>query len=330
MRKAFDSVNSILIYLKVKPLQKQIKDECLPKGCFYSGGKRFKQSDVNTNLLEEYVKSQMYSDAKSKPPVRLGSGSISQPIGKTSSFSAAFSVDELQALSETARFFEESQAFARAAQAIREEEKARLSRELHDELAQSLTVLKMDTIWVRDHVSAGSGLVAEKLNEMVEMLDRTVAATRRMAADLRPLMLDDLGLIPAIEWLAGSFMKRCSVPCRLEISTEFELELELELFEPYATALFRIVQESLNNIAKHASASQVVIRMDKIPTAINLVVKDDGCGFFTAGVRKPQSLGIMGMRERAQLLGGYVVVNSVFGMGTSVEVSLPLNQVGAH
>ena len=274
------------------------------------------------------MKSQTYSDAKSKPPVRLVNGSISQPIVKTSSFSGAFSVDELQALSETARFFEESQAFARAAQAIREEEKARLSRELHDELAQSLTVLKMDTIWVRDHVSAGSGLVAEKLNEMVEMLDRTVAATRRMAADLRPLMLDDLGLVPAIEWLAGSFMKRCSVPCRLEISTEFELELEL--FEPYATALFRIVQESLNNIAKHASASQVVIRMDKIPTAINLVVKDDGCGFFTAGVRKPQSLGIMGMRERAQLLGGYVVVNSVFGMGTSVEVSLPLNQVGAH
>ena len=326
MHKAFDSVNSIFIYLKVKPLQKQIKDGCLPKGCFHSGGKRFKQSDVNTNLLEGYVKSQTYSDAKSKPPVRLVNGSISQPIVKTSSFSGAFSVDELQALSETARFFEESQAFARAAQAIREEEKARLSRELHDELAQSLTVLKMDTIWVRDHVSAGSGLVAEKLNEMVEMLDRTVAATRRMAADLRPLMLDDLGLIPAIEWLAGSFMKRCSVPCRLEISTEFELEL----FEPYATALFRIVQESLNNIAKHASASQVVIRMDKIPTAINLVVKDDGCGFFTAGVRKPQSLGIMGMRERAQLLGGYVVVNSVFGMGTSVEVSLPLNQVGAH
>lgn len=272
------------------------------------------------------MKGQMYSDVKSKLPVRLASGSIGQPIGEISSFSAAFSVDDLQVLDETARCFEESQAFATAAQAIREKEKARLARELHDELAQSLTVLKMDAIWVRDHVSVGSALVAAKLNEMVEMLDRTVAATRRMAADLRPLMLDDLGLVPAIEWLASSFMKRCGVPCRLEISAEFEMEL----FEPYATAMFRIVQESLNNIAKHAAASQVVISMDKIRDTVNLVVKDDGCGFFTAGARKPQSLGIMGMRERAQLLGGHVVVNSVFGIGTSVEVSLPLGQVGAH
>lgn len=272
------------------------------------------------------MKRQIYADAKPKSFVDLGNGSIDPPASAFSPLSNAFSIAKLHALNETGQFFEESQSFAAAAQAIREEEKARLARELHDELAQSLTVLKMDTIWVRDHVSAGPGLVAAKLDEMVETLDRTVAATRRMAADLRPLMLDDLGLVPAIEWLASSFMKRCSVPCRLEINTK----LELELFEPYATAVFRIVQESLNNIAKHASASQVVISMTKIPNAVNVVVKDDGCGFLSTGVRKPQSLGIMGMRERAQLLGGSVVVSSVFGMGTSVEVSLPIKQIGAH
>ena len=274
------------------------------------------------------MKRQIASDTKLKIPVRLRSGPMDRPLGSISCFSDTFSVQKMQALNETTSFFEENQAFAVAAQAIREEEKARLARELHDELAQSLTVLKMDTIWVRDQVSAGlaGDMVAVKLSEMVEMLDRTVAATRRMAADLRPLMLDDLGLVPAIEWLTSSFTKRCGVPCRLEISTE----LELELLEPHATALFRIVQESLSNIGKHASASQVVISMDKFSSTVSLVVKDDGCGFFTAGARKPRSLGIMGMRERAQLLGGQVVVSSVFGRGTSVEVSLPLGPMGAH
>ena len=278
--------------------------------------------------MGEHVKRQMPSDTKLTMPGRSRTVSIDRPLGGIACFSDAFSADKLQALNETARFFEESHAFAAAAQAIREEEKARLARELHDELAQSLMVLKMDTIWVRDQVLAGLAAdpVAVKLNEMVEMLDRTVAATRRMAADLRPLMLDDLGLVPAIEWLTSSFTKRCGVPCRLNISAEFDLEL----LEPHATALFRIVQESLSNIAKHASASQVVISMDKFSSTVSLVVKDDGCGFFTTGVRKPRSLGIMGMRERAQLLGGQVIVSSVFGRGTSVEVTLPLGPMGAH
>lgn len=232
----------------------------------------------------------------------------------------------LLASGETAQFLEEKRAFAIAAQAIREEEKARLARELHDELAQSLTALKMDTIWVRDHASCASGMVAAKLTEMVHMLDRTVAATRRMAADLRPLMLDDLGLVPAIEWLANNFMQRCGVPCTLSTNDE----LALELPEPYATAVFRIVQESLNNIAKHAAASQVIITLDKTLDTVRLRVDDDGCGFFANGPRKPQSLGLMGLRERAQLLGGCVDIFSAQGKGTTVEVSIPMDHMGVH
>jgi signal transduction histidine kinase len=106
-------------------------------------------------------------------------------------------------------------------------------------------------------------------------------------------------------------------------------ELDLELQEPYATAVFRIVQESLNNIAKHAAASQVAITLEKTPHAIKLVVHDDGCGFVPAAARKPQSLGLMGLRERAQLLGGSVVIDSAPGKGTRVEVSIPVNRTGA-
>jgi len=266
------------------------------------------------------VKSQSHFQERTKSAGGLQSESVDQCSEKIS----RFSVDSLPASFNFSHLFAENQAFAIAVQTAREEEKARLSRELHDELAQSLIVLKMDTIWVRDQVAVGPYLVAEKLDEMVEMLDRTVAATRRMASDLRPLMLDDLGLVPAIEWLSSSFVKRYRVPCRVEVDEEFELH------EPYATTLFRIVQESLNNIAKHASASQVIICIKKIPDTINLIVKDDGCGFFTFTERKLQSLGIKGMRERAQLLGGHVEIHSVIGRGTSVEVSLPLNDLGTH
>ena len=227
---------------------------------------------------------------------------------------------------ETTQFLADRRAFAVAAQAIREEEKARLARELHDELAQSLTALKMDTIWVRDHALSAPAMVTAKLSEMVEMLDRTVAATRRMAADLRPLMLDDLGLVPAIEWLASNFKQRFGVPCTLSVHNEMALELP----EPYATAVFRIIQESLNNIAKHASASKVMVTLEKSADSVRLCVQDDGCGFFAKGARKPQSLGLMGLHERAQLLGGSVVIRSARGKGTTVEVSIPLGHTGVH
>jgi signal transduction histidine kinase len=273
------------------------------------------------------MKSQMHFEMDSKRAVRLGN---KRPTGYQlrglPPLPEAFMVNIPLGSNETAQVLEERRAFAVAAQAIREEEKARLARELHDELAQSLTALKMDTIWVRDHASTVPGTVTAKLTEMVEMLDRTVAATRRMAADLRPLMLDDLGLVPAIEWLASNFKQRCGVPCTLSINDEMGLELP----EPYATAVFRIVQESLNNIAKHAAASQVLVTLDKTLDTVTLRVQDDGCGFLSDGARKPQSLGLMGLRERAHLLGGSVDISSARGEGTTVEVSIPLDQIGAH
>lgn len=214
----------------------------------------------------------------------------------------------------------ERNAFAVAANAIREEEKARLARELHDELAQSLTALKMDTIWMRDHAAAAPEALAAKLTDMLEVLDRTVAATRRIAADLRPMLLDDLGLVPAIEWLVGNFTQRCGVACKLSVDEELELQ------EPYATAVFRIVQESLANVAKHAGASEVTVAICKVPRAVTLTVRDNGCGFSTTALRKPQSLGLMGLRERAELLGGKVAIDSAPGQGTCVEAHIPLFQ----
>jgi PAS domain S-box-containing protein len=213
--------------------------------------------------------------------------------------------------------------FATEASAIREQEKSRVARELHDELAQSLTALKMDASWLRDHVREDLDAAVEKVVGMLGMLDACVAATRRIAADLRPLVLDDLGLVPAIEWLAQSFTQRHGVPCALD------LDESLALQEPYPTAAFRIVQESLANVAKHAQARRVDVRVACEAGHLVMHVRDDGVGFDPQAARKPDSLGLMGVRERAQLLQGSVQIEASPGAGTCVRVTIPLPEASA-
>jgi signal transduction histidine kinase len=224
----------------------------------------------------------------------------------------------LRDITERVRAQEELSTFAAEAHTLREGEKSRIARELHDDLAQSLTALKMDTIWLRDNAPAEPEKAVAKLAEMVSMLDTTVAATRRIAADLRPLLLDDLGLAPAIEWLAHTFTQRTGVPC--EVSVDQDLELE----EPYATAVFRIVQESLANVGKHARASEASVVIARTAKAVTLEVRDNGQGFSLVAPRKPHSLGLMGLRERAHLLKGTVALDSQPGRGTRVQVLIPV------
>lgn len=229
----------------------------------------------------------------------------------------------LRDVTERVRAHEDLAAFATQANAIREQEKSRVARELHDELAQSLTALKMDTIFVRDNLGADPRGAARKLDEMLAMLDASVAATRRIAADLRPLLLDDLGLLPAIEWLVQNFTQRTGVACDL-VADE-----ELELHEPYATAVFRIVQESLANVAKHSRASRVEVSVSRKGGEMLLRVRDNGVGFLPSGARKPASLGLRGLRERAQLLKGSISVDSEPGNGTTVQARIPVRETGA-
>jgi PAS domain S-box-containing protein len=224
----------------------------------------------------------------------------------------------LRDITERVRAQDELSSFAAEAHALREGEKSRIARELHDELAQSLTALKMDTIWLRDNAPAEPGKAAAKLAEMVTMLDTTVAATRRIAADLRPLLLDDLGLAPAIEWLAHTFTQRTGIACDVAVDEDLELQ------EPYATAVFRIVQESLANVGKHARASEAGVVIARNAHVVNLEVRDNGRGFATEAPRKPHSLGLMGLRERAQLLKGTVAIDSRPGKGTRIQVRIPV------
>ncbi|MDB5896502.1 MAG: sensor signal transduction histidine kinase [Ramlibacter sp.] len=224
----------------------------------------------------------------------------------------------LRDVSERVRAQQDLAAFATQAGAIREQEKSRVARELHDELAQSLTALKMDAIWLRDHLQDDPAAAAEKIATMLEMLDASVASTRRIAADLRPLVLDDLGLGAAIEWLVQNFTHRTGLPCALEA------EEDLALDEPYATAVFRMVQESLANVAKHAHARRVSVKVHRTADAIRLEVQDDGVGFDLSAPRKAGSLGLAGLRERAQLAKGCVDIHSTPGGGTRVTAVIPV------
>jgi PAS domain S-box-containing protein len=214
---------------------------------------------------------------------------------------------------------EELRQLALASHSVREQEKSRIARELHDELAQALTALKMDVTWLREHFPAGDGPTSKKLSDIDSLLNHMVASTRRISADLRPLVLDDLGLVPAVEWLVQKFTERNGIPCELAIGAP-----DLELQDPHASAVFRIVQESLTNAARHAQASRIEVSIDLSDGAVALKVRDNGRGFSPDDPRKPGSFGLMGLRERAYLLGGEVNITSAPGQGTSIEVRIPL------
>jgi len=219
---------------------------------------------------------------------------------------------------------DELRELASAAHTVREQEKSRIARELHDELAQSLTSLKMDVVAAREELSPQQQSLCAKMVAMQENLDAMVAATRRIAADLRPLMLDDLGLVPAAEWLAESFTQRTGIRCAFSVDPP-----ELDLQEPHATAIFRILQESLTNVARHARATLVEVTLDGSGEDVVLRVRDNGRGFDPAAPRKAASLGLVGLRERTSLLGGEITIEAAPGRGTVIAVHMPLQSTVA-
>lgn len=201
----------------------------------------------------------------------------------------------------------------------REEEKTLIARELHDELGQLLTALKMDLAWLREHLPQGNAAVAARTGEMGELLDRTVASTRRISADLRPLMLDDLGLAEAANWLVEDFAKRSGVACELQMHEIGGLEAA----KAVATAVYRALQESLTNIARHSGAKNAWISLRAEDGTIRLEIEDDGCGIAPEDVAKRRSLGLKGMRERFVYLGGEFEVSRAPRGGTRVRISVP-------
>lgn len=202
-----------------------------------------------------------------------------------------------------------------------EQERKRIAREIHDEQGSLLTALKLELTLLQRELGETSLASAERLQRMQKLMDETIRVMRQVATQLRPAALN-LGLLPSLEWLASDFSLRTGIACR------FVAEHDVPLDEARATALFRIVQESLTNITRHAAASQVHIRLETCGAELHMRIHDDGSGFEVASVSN-DSFGLRGIGERVALLGGQFLVDSAPGCGTTLRITLPLVEVQA-
>ncbi len=220
---------------------------------------------------------------------------------------------------ELLRSHEQLRALSVYLQYVREDERIRISRQVHDELGQALTGLKMDLYWLATRVPKQLKSVQKKTKTMSAHIDTTIQTVRRISTELRPGILDDLGLMAALEWHAQEFQARTRIQCVVKSElNEAILDRDLN------TAFFRIFQETLTNIIRHAQASRVTVHLKKSGRNLVLEVRDNGRGISESEITNTKSIGLLGMRERAALLGGKVLIEGHPGQGTTVLVIIPI------
>jgi signal transduction histidine kinase len=204
---------------------------------------------------------------------------------------------------------------------VREEDRKQVARDLHDQIGQILTAIKMDMTWMTRHLPETESMVLDRLAESIQLINNGVKAVRTICSGLRPGVLDDLGLAAAIEWQASEFASRNGILCEVSVPP-----VDLHLDGDRATATFRIFQECMTNVVRHAQAKMVSITLCQEEENILLVVKDNGIGFHESGLPNALgSLGLLGMKERAQFCGGDMHISSSIGNGTIVTVRVPVD-----
>jgi len=269
----------------------------------------------NDNLIEEYHASQVLIAELEARLLQLAdqflvaNASLEREIAdrKRSEDEFRRSTDQLRELS--ARL-----------QSVREEERTLIARVIHDELGQTLTGLKMDVAWLQRHLDRQQPALLEKTQAMSDLIDTTIQTVRRISSELRPGLLDDLGLVATIEWQLQEFQTRSGIQGKL-ISASEETTLDAD----GATAAFRIFQEILTNVARHAQATQVEVSLEESTAFLTLQVQDNGRGITESEIHSPKSIGLLGMQERARLRAGEVQFQGTPGKGTTVTVRLPLS-----
>jgi PAS domain S-box-containing protein len=219
---------------------------------------------------------------------------------------------------------EQLRALSRRVENAREKERRRIAREVHDELGQALTGLKLEVAWLGKHLVAdgranGNAKFLSKIESMSGLIDETLQSVRKITTELRPGVLDALGLVAAVEWQAQEFQNRTGIRCRAR-TTSRTLTMEPEV----STAVFRIFQEILRNVVRHAHATKVEIELKATPSNLLLVVRDNGRGISELEGSAPSSLGLLGMRERALAFGGEVEICGIPAEGTIVTVYVPI------
>jgi signal transduction histidine kinase len=204
-------------------------------------------------------------------------------------------------------------------QFVREEERTRIAREVHDELGQMLTNLKIELAWLSGRLPKHRRLLQEKARQMLGHIDALAHTVRQIVTELRPGILDDFGLVPALEWQAGEFQRRTGLRCT------FASDVTRENWDgDVTTALFRIFQETLTNVLRHARATRVDVHLWQDDDVLLLEIADNGRGITPEEIANTRSIGLLGMRERAALLGGEISFIGASGRGTTVLIRLPI------
>lgn len=214
--------------------------------------------------------------------------------------------------------FIELRALAAHLQSIREEERTRVAREIHDELGQVLTAIKLESDSLIRGLPREQGQQSNGAHSLLKLVDGAIQTVRRISTELRPPILDDMGLGAAVEWATEEFQSRSGTKCRLDLPQQ-----DIVIDRECTTALFRILQETFTNVARHANATHVSVRLAKEDSGLILEITDNGKGISQERLSPGNSLGILGMRERALLLGGEFDIHGIPGGGTTVKVRIP-------
>ena len=253
-------------------------------------------------------------------PVRDHSGAVAHFVAVMHDIS-----DRLLAEDELRDSRERLRALSTYLQTVREEEKAHLARELHDELGGTLLALKIDASWIKRHLPEQTLALKEKTIAMTSLIDTAITTTRRISTGLRPPMLDDLGLLATLEWQINEYQGRTGIACDASFTGESE-----HLDDQQSITLFRIFQEALTNIARHAGASRVHVRVRIDPDHAVMSIQDNGKGLDPAAARRPDAHGVHGMYERIRALGGRIELEGIAGSGTRLAVEIPLSRAITH
>jgi PAS domain S-box-containing protein len=243
------------------------------------------------------------------------------PFGRVRSYGVDIT-DRKRAEDELLNSVTQMRALAAREQTVREQERQSVSREIHDELGQALTAIRLElSAWMGD-LPPGQQR-SPRAASLMSLIDETIQSVRRIATSLRPGILDDAGLTPAVEWAVEEFASRAGIKYRLDLPSD-DLRLDPEL----STALFRILQEALTNVARHANATELTVRISMETGSVRLEIHDNGQGITGAQLSHSASVGILGMQERARLLGGELIVRGSPGKGTTVTVRIPESRSG--
>jgi len=251
-------------------------------------------------------------------PVEIAIAKVGLSDGEASVGFLTDITERQQAQEDRQRSFEQLRALAGRLQSAREEERKRLAREIHDQLGQALTAIKLDLSSLIRTLPADHEALSRTCSPLLQLVDETIESVRRISTELRPGMLDDLGLAATVEWAAEEFAARTGTRCLLDLLPEQDA-----IDSETATAVFRIFQETLTNVARHANASEVKVRLADEDGDLTLEVHDNGRGIRADELSSANSLGILGMRERALLLGGTLSITGGPGKGTTVRIRIP-------